>query len=363
LKSSAYILRESAKIANRKVVKACKSAGKIINWGGKINQGSEWMSMDFKRGIVQASDRIKQEIKRTPLEYSPALSQISGADVYLKWENEQRTGSFKFRGALNRVRSLSPEEKSNGIVSASTGNHGLGVSLAARMEGVELTLVLPANVSGDKRRRLEEYGAEIIEYGDTCEKAELAARHLAMKTGKVYISPYNDEGVICGQGTIGLEIFEDLSSVDAVLVPIGGGGLIAGIAGYLKSVSKKIRVFGIEPVNSAFMAASLMAGKIVEIQEKETIADAVAGGIEPGSMTFPFCQELLDGIITVEESLIKEAMRLLYEKHQKMVEGAGALALAGLLKENALFLKSKVVLLVSGGNISLRAFEEAVSAL
>jgi threonine dehydratase len=320
------------------------------------------MSIDFKRRIDQALVRIKPEIKRTPLEYSPSLSQISGAAVYLKWENEQHTGSFKFRGALNKVRSFSSGQKKKGVISASTGNHGLGASLAARLEGVTLTLVLPTNISKEKRRRLEDSGAEIIEYGDSCEKAELRARHLAREKGQVYISPYNDEEVICGQGTIGLEILEDLPDAEAVLVPIGGGGLISGIAGYLKSSINKIRIFGVEPERSAFMAASLSAGRIVEIKEKETIADAVAGGIEPGSITFSFCQKLLEGIITVEESVIRKVMRLIYEKHQRMVEGAGALALAGLMSQGPLFEKGKVVLVVSGGNISPQSFLEAVSA-
>lgn len=289
------------------------------------------------------------------------MSEITGAEVYLKWENDQRTGSFKFRGALNKVRALSPEERKKGIVSASTGNHGLGVSLASRLEGVKLTLVLPANISQEKRRRLEESGAEMIEYGESCDKAELWARRMALDTGRVFVSPYDDEQVICGQGTIGLEIFEDCPGAEAVLVAVGGGGLCAGIAGYLKSRSGKIRISGVEPENSAFMAASLRAGRIVEIKERETIADAVAGGIEPGSITFPLCQELLEGIITVEEALLKRAMRLVYEYHQKKVEGAGALPLAGLLTQGRLFQKKKVVLVVSGGNISPQAFAEAIA--
>jgi threonine dehydratase len=319
------------------------------------------ISMDFKTEVARALDRIKSEIKRTRLEFSPALSLLTEAEVYLKWENEQRTGSFKFRGALNKVRSLSAEEKRRGIVSASTGNHGLGVSLASELEEVMLTLVLPTNASKEKRRRLEEYGSEIIEYGEDCEKAEVWARGLALKTGRIYVSPYNDNEIIAGQGTLGLEILEDLPDAEAVLVAVGGGGLIAGTAGYLKSSNDKIRIIGVEPANSAVMAASLRAGKIVEIEEQETLADAVAGMIEPGSITFPFCQELIEGIITVEESLIRDAMRLLYEEHRQMVEGAGALPLAALLKQSAPFLKKKVVLVISGGNISPHTFGEAVA--
>jgi threonine dehydratase len=317
--------------------------------------------IDFKEEVSRALDRIKPDIKRTVLEFSPSLSEISGAKVYLKWENDQRTGSFKIRGALNKVRTLSPEERRKGIVSASTGNHGLGISLASKLGGVKLTLVLPKNITREKRSRLEKSGAEIIEYGETCDKAELWARRMALDTGRVFVSPYNDEQIICGQGTIGLEIFEDCPDAQAVLVAVGGGGLCAGIAGYLRSRSQDMRIFGVEPENSAVMAASLRAGRIVEIKEGETIADAVAGGIEPGAITFPLCQELLEGIVTADEVLIKRAMRLIYDHHQKKVEGAGALPLAGLLAQGGLFQKKKVVLVVSGGNISAQTFGEAAA--
>jgi threonine dehydratase len=224
-----------------------------------------------------------------------------------------------------------------------------------------LTLVLPTNVSEEKRSRLGEYGTEIIEYGESCDKAELWARRLAFETGRIYVSPYNDKAIICGQGTIGPEILEDLPDANAVVVPVGGGGLIAGIAGYLRSTNSNIKILGVEPENSAFLAASLRAGRLVEIEEKETIAEAVAGGIEPGSMTFPLCAELLEGMITVEESMIGKSMCLLSKAHQKMVEGAGALSLAALIKDSAPFRKKKVVLVVSGGNISPQAFEKAVA--
>jgi len=309
---------------------------------------------------VAAYGRIKSEIRKTLLEFSPALSGLTGAKVYVKWESEQRTGSFKFRGALNKVRSLSLDEKKRGVVSASTGNHGLGISLAAEMEGVKLTLVLPQNAAAAKRERLENRRAEIIIHGESCEKAEVWARRLAGETGRTFISPYNDEEIIAGQGTIGLEILEDLPAVEAALVPVGGGGLIAGIAGVLKDAGRILEVFGVEPSHSAVMAASVAAGHIVEITEEETIADAVAGGLEPGCITFSLCRELLDGIIIVEESLIKKAMSLLREHHQKMVEGAGALPLAGLIKDRVRLAGKKVVLVASGGNIAPGVFEEAV---
>jgi len=317
-------------------------------------------SLDLKAKTRTAYGRIKTDIRRTPLEFSPALSRMTGARVYLKWESEQKTGSFKFRGALNKIRTLSPEEKKRGVVSASTGNHGLGVSLAAEMEGVGLTLVLPQNVAPAKRKKLEKGQAEIITYGDSCEKAEIWARQLAGETGRTYVSPYNDEEIIAGQGTIGLEILEDLPAVEAAIVPVGGGGLIAGIAGWLKKAGRAVDVYGAEPLNSAVMAASMAAGKIVEVSERETIADAVAGGLESGCMTFPLCRALVDGIIVVEESLIKKAMILILERHQRMVEGAGALALAGLMNDSVRLAGREVVLVVSGGNIAPDVFRKAM---
>ncbi|MFZ2053335.1 MAG: pyridoxal-phosphate dependent enzyme [Candidatus Aminicenantales bacterium] len=321
------------------------------------------MSADWKKKIVEAYKRIGPDIRRTLLEYSPVLSGLTGAEVFLKWESEQRTGSFKFRGALNKIRALSPQEKRRGVVSASTGNHGLGISLAAEMEGIPLTLVLPQNVSAEKKRRLEEGRAEIIVQGESCDKAEMWARGLAEETGKTFISPYNDEDIIAGQGTIGLEICEDLPDVEVALVPVGGGGLIAGIAGYLKASGRAVEVSGVEPSCSGFMAASLAAGHIVEIEEGETIAEAVAGGIEPGAITFLLCRELLNRIILVEEPLLKRAMSLILEHHQRMVEGAGALSLAGLLEDRSRFQAKKTALVVSGGNIGARDFRDVVRSL
>lgn len=308
--------------------------------------------LDFRRGVLQAYDRIGLDIERTPVEYSGALSELTGASVYIKWENRQVSGSFKFRGALNKLRTLAAEEKRRGVISASTGNHGLGLSLAGKREGVEVTVVLPAGVSTWKRRRLEESGAILLESGESCDRAELFGRQLARCENKVFVSPYNDPEIIFGQGTIGLELAADLDRPEVVLVPVGGGGLAAGIAGYLKAVRPGIRVFGVEPLHSAFMAASLRDGRIVEVEEKKTIADAVAGGIEPGSITFPLCQRLLDGVFVVEEEGIATAMSLLQELHSQVIEGAGALALAALLQEKERFSGRRVTLLASGGNRS-----------
>jgi len=316
--------------------------------------------MDFKENISEAYERIKRDIKRTSLEYSSSLSQRLGAEVYLKWENEQLTGSFKIRGALNKIRFLSMDQKRRGIVSASTGNHGLGLSYACQLERVGLTLFLPTTASEEKSKKLSELNVSLILHGSSCEKAELHARRIAQETDRVYISPYNDWDIVFGQGTVGFEILEDLPDVDDVIVPVGGGGLISGIAGYLKYIHPKIRIFGVEPENSQFMAASIKARRIVEIEEKETLADAVAGGIEPGSITFPLCQKYVEEFLTVEESLIKSSMSLLFEEHQKIVEGAGALSLSGLMRACKTFKGRKVVLVVSGGNISQGTFNKII---
>ncbi len=313
---------------------------------------------EFQAKVLEAYGRIRGEIIRTPLEYSPVLSRELGAQIYVKWECDQKTGSFKLRGALNKLRRLPAEQKRRGVVSASTGNHGLALSYASKLEDVALTLFLPENAVREKIQMIEKYGVDLKFHGTSCEQAEIHARRIADETGRVFISPYNDYDIIHGQGTLGIEIFEDLPEVDDVLVPIGGGGLIAGIGGYLKSLKPSVKIWGVEPINSAFMKASLAAGRLVEIQEKPTLADAVAGGMEPGAVTFPLCQAYVDGILTVSENSLKNALRRLYEVHVKVVEGAGALPLAGLIKARRRFQGRKAVLVVSGGNIAADIFNK-----
>jgi len=255
------------------------------------------------------------------------------------------------------MRTLSPAEKKMGILSASTGNHGLGTNHAARLEDLDLVLYVPENASPEKIDRLRKAGAKLNLFGASCEKAEIQARREAEASGKIYISPYNDLEIIYGQGTIGIEILEELPDVEDVLVPVGGGGLVAGIAGYLKSRNPGLGVFGVEPAHSAFMKASLEAGRLIDIEEKETLADAVAGGIEPESVTFPLCREFVDDLLTVDEEHIKKSLQTIYEAHHEIVEGAGALALAALMKYQEKFRGRKALLIVSGGNISQALFQ------
>ena len=324
-----------------------------------MNEGA----VDFPTRVREAYERIRADVRRTPVEFSAGLSRETGAVVHLKWECDQTTGSFKLRGALNKLRSLPDEERRRGVVSASTGNHGLAIGHAASQEGVGLKLFLPETVAEVKRKRLEAMGVDIEVRGASCDRAEALARESAERTGRVFVSPYNDWDIVFGAGTVGLEIDGDLPRFDDVLVPVGGGGLVAGIAGYLKAVRPSARVVGVEPETSAFMAASIAAGRLVEIEERETIADAVAGGIEPGSITFPLCRDLLDAIEVVPERLISRGLGLVRALHGRVVEGAGALPLAALLKEPEKWAGRTVVAVVSGGNISPERFRAVAEGL
>jgi len=281
------------------------------------------MLHDFKKGVERAYRRIRDEVLRTDCALDPEMSRAQGADIRIKWESRQRTGSFKLRGALNKVRSLSAPRAAAGLVSASTGNHGLAMCWAAAREDVPLVLFLPETVARHKLDSLKRFPV-LIE-------------------------------VVFGQGTVGFEIAQQVRDVQDVLVPVGGGGLAAGIAGYLKSRDPGIRIIGVEPAASSFMTASIRAGRIVSIAEKPTAADGVAGGIEPGSITFDLCRTLIDDWIEVTEGAIREAEAVLNEGGRGPVEPAGALALAGLMSGPERFQGRSVVLIASGGN-SGRAF-------
>jgi threonine dehydratase len=311
----------------------------------------------FVREVGRAAGRIQAAIVLTPLEFSPGFSRSTGARVYVKWECDQTTGSFKLRGALNKIRALSAPQRRKGIVTASTGNHGLAVNHAAKLEGVPLEVFLPETARPVKVDKLRRAGASLAFYGQASEVTEVHARAEAESSGRVFVSPYNDIDVVYGQGTIGRELFADLPRADAVIVPVGGGGLIAGIGGYLKNVSPGLRLVGVEPARSAFLKAALTAGRLVPVRERETVADAVAGGLEPGTLTFPLVQDYVDEIVTVSETGIVAALRATYEEHGRIVEGAGALALAALMKKRAAFRGKTVVLVVSGKNIDPKTFE------
>jgi len=320
--------------------------------------------MDLKQSVQDAQERINRYVSETPLELSPYLSKIGKCRVWLKCENVQTTGSFKLRGAANKLLSLKTSEVSQGLVTASSGNHGNAFAYLVNMLGFPARIVLPENASPAKVEALRYWGTGIELYGNDCVEAECFARESAAKRGEVFISPYNDPDIIAGQGTVGIEIMAQMDRLspdrktDVVLVPVGGGGLISGIAGYLKAIDEHIEMIGCQPENSAVMYESMKAGRIISLESKPTLSDGTAGGIEPGSITFELCQRLVDDMVLVSEKEIVEALHLILERHHLLVEGAGALTVAAFLKNIARFEKKNVVLVISGRKIGISQLKE-----
>lgn len=301
--------------------------------------------------IKQARERIREHIKTTSLRSAPYLSELTGASVFLKLESEQITGSFKVRGALNRLMTLSKEESEKGVITASTGNHGLGIAYAAKQLGMHAEVVFPIGASTAKRNRMKEYGVEIIQ-DVGYEDVEPYARELAEKRGFTYVSPYNDPEIIAGAGTSGLEIAEQLDGIDVVIVPIGGGGLISGIAISIKALSPETQVIGVQSEASPEVYDSWVAGHWVESEESDSLAQGLMGGVESDSITLGIINKYVDRVVLVSEVSIKRAMRVLYENELVLVEGAGAVSTAALMEHSSDFVGKKVVVTVSGGNIS-----------
>ncbi|MBI3577625.1 threonine/serine dehydratase [Candidatus Gottesmanbacteria bacterium] len=309
--------------------------------------------MDLKTMVLDADKRIRKYIRQTPLEFSFPLSRLTGAKVYLKLESEQITGSFKIRGAMNKLLMLTDEEKRRGVVTASAGNHGLAMTYGMQQLGIKGYIYLPKTAERAKVQTLKDYGARIKFFGNDMVNTEQFAREEALKTGMVYVSPYNDWQVVAGQGTIGVEIEKQLPGAEVVFVSIGGGGLVSGIAGYLKSVKPTVQVIGCQPENSPVMYASIQAGKIVQMKTKETLSDGTAGGIEPGAITFTICQQFVNRYILANEEEIKKAIYLILDRHHKLIEGAAALSVAALLQQKDLFKKKQIVLVLCGSDIGV----------
>lgn len=303
--------------------------------------------------VRQAEARIRSHVRETPLEYSPLFSEVSGAEVYLKLENLQVTGSFKVRGALNRLLTLSGEERRRGCVAASTGNHGAGMAHAMRELGVPGVIFVPEGASPSRVEAIRRLGAEVEFFGKDPLQAEIHARRHAEGNGQVYVSPYNDAAVIAGQGTIGVEVARQLESIDAVFVALGGGGLLSGVGAFLKSLHPEVRVIGCSPAHSPVMFESIRAGRIVELEFRPTLSDATAGGVEPGAMTFERCRQLMDDHVLVSEDEIRNAMRKFIEAHHMLLEGAAGVALQGLLRQRDRYTGKRAVVVICGANISL----------
>lgn len=320
--------------------------------------------MNVHEWVVDAYTRIKPYIRETPLEYSAYLSKLCECDVYLKLENQQVTGSFKARGGLNKILALSDEERNKGIIAASTGNHAAAIGFALDISGTTGDIYMPENVSGIKIENLKQYkNVKMILYGKDSVDSEKEALKQAELQEKVYVSPYNDQEIIGGQGTIAYEIARQLPNLDKVLVPVGGGGLISGIAGYLSKEKPDVEVISCQPVNSAVMYHSIKAGQVLDMESQPTISDGTAGGIEQGSITFPICQKDVHEYHLVEENEIIDALGILLKHHQIIAEGAGGLSIASLIKNPASYKGKKVVLVICGNKMSIELMKTVISRL
>ena len=308
--------------------------------------------IDFQTEVIKAYNRSKSYIRKTPLEHSPYLSNLIDGNVYLKLDNIQKTGSFKFRGAVSKMTSISATEKEKGVVTASTGNHGAACSLAMSLLGIDGKIVVPTIVHKNKVNNILNLGGKVEYHGDDCLIAEERAQEISKTTGATYISPYNDPAIICGQGTMGYEIDQDLKNIDSVFVSVGGGGLICGVGGYLKSVQKNVKMVAVSPKNSCVMYESIKAEKQLDLPSDPTLSDGTAGGVEMGSITFELCQRIIDEFILVTEDEIADGIRIGVEKHHQLIEGAAGAAIAGFMKQKDKLNGQTVVIVMCGGNIS-----------
>ncbi len=305
------------------------------------------------KDVFQAYFRIKNYVRKTPLDFSSILSDILGKNVFLKFENYQVTGSFKVRGAFNKIVKNIDRVKRRGIITASTGNHGLAVAYASKNFNVKSKIVVPTNVAKVKLNKIKQYGSEIIFYGKDYDEAEKYAKKLAEQENIIYISPYNDLDIIEGNATIAFETFTDNPNIDTFIVPVGGGGLISGIAFFSKIVSKDIKVIGVQSENSPSMYESIKAGKLVRVSLKPSLADGLHGNIETGSITFDFVKKYVDEIILVSEEDIKQAIKFSLEKLGLLIEGSAAVTIASILNKEKELLGNNVCLIISGGNIDI----------
>ena len=309
---------------------------------------------DFKA----AKKRVDEVIDETRLIHSEAFSNECGNDVYIKPENLQKTGAFKIRGAYNKIIKLDDDAKMKGLIASSAGNHAQGVAYAARKLGVKATICMPAHTPLIKVEATKAHGAEVVLHGEVYDEAYAKAVELQKKEGYTFIHPFDDEDIIEGQGTIALEILEELPDTDVILVPIGGGGLIAGIACAAKQINPNVKIYGVEPEGAASALAAIHEDQVVTLAEANTIADGTAVKTI-GSKTFEYIKKYVDGIITVNDYELMDAFLLLVEKHKLVAEGSGILSLAGLKK---LYEKNKkVVSLVSGGNIEVLTISSMIN--
>ena len=311
--------------------------------------------------VQEAQGRLKGVAQKTGLSFTNSVSDVADCKVWLKLENLQRTGSFKLRGAYNKVASLTQEERDKGVIAASAGNHAQGVALAASVYGCQSTICMPKHAPLSKIAATRSYGANVVLFGDFFDEAAAKANELAEKNGYTFVHPFNDPLVIAGQGTIALEIIDQLPDVDAIVVPIGGGGLIAGIAAAAKSVNPKIKIIGVQTENMPSMQTSINQGKILTVEGKASLADGITVKT-PGDLTFELVKKYVDDIVTVDETEIAEAILWLIERVKTVAEGAGAVPVAALMNGKITGLRNKkVAAMVSGGNIDVNQMTRIIN--
>jgi threonine dehydratase len=310
--------------------------------------------------VLEARTQVAEVARHTPLDYSHTYSRMTGADVHLKLENFQRTGSFKIRGASNRIGTLSAAEREAGVVTASAGNHAQGVALAADRAGVDATIVMPRHAPITKVEATERYGGTVVLHGEDYNEAQRRAHEIADAEGRTYVHAFDDDDVMAGQGTIGLEILEDCPDLDTVVVPIGGGGLISGIATAIEGKRPDARVIGVQAEGASSVADSLRKGEIVSRESVDTIADGIATR-RVGERPFAVIQERVDEVVTVSDEEIAVALTYLLERSKTLVEGAGAVALAALLFETFEYRDGETIVpALCGGNIDMNTLTTVI---
>ena len=305
----------------------------------------------MKEEIESAAERIAPHARRTYLQHSRFYSERTGANVFFKCENLQHTGSFKARGALNKILSLTEEEIGRGVVTASTGNHGAGVAYALGIRGAKGAVYVPNGASESKIATIKRLGAEVEFFGEDPSDSEKRAREVAEATGAVYVSAYNDPLVIAGQGTVGLEIFQQETGIDTVFASVGGGGLISGIGAYLKAMKPGTKIIGCSPENSKVMEESVRAGHVLEIPSLPTLSDGTAGGVDLDSITLDMCREYVDEWISVTEDEIRACLREFIDAEHMLIEGSAAVAIAAMLKVSERFERKNLAVVLCGANI------------
>jgi threonine dehydratase len=301
--------------------------------------------------IEKAREALTGVIHHTTLDKSNTFSVLTGNEIYLKLENLQKTGSFKIRGAYNKINSLTPEEKAHGVIAASAGNHAQGVAYGASKAGIKATIVMPENAPLAKITATRGYGAEVVLAGGVYDEAYNRAVQLQAETGQTFIHAFNDKAVIAGQGTIGLEVLQDLEAVDAIVVPVGGGGLLAGIAVAVKERAPHVKVYGVQAQGAPAMYMSKRAHTLKTTKDAETFADGIAVKV-PGDLTFGIIDNYVDDMVVIDDEAIASTILMLLERAKLMVEGAGAISLAAILNDK-IPAKGKIVSVISGGNVDV----------